>query len=54
MKNKATLKPITATYEEAKSSGGFARFFSKRNSLNLDRDVSSHRRYAWLYEDMLT
>ncbi|WP_299323715.1 hypothetical protein [Parasphingopyxis sp.] len=29
-------------------------FFSKRGHMNLRRDASQHRRFAYLYEDMLT
>lgn len=29
-------------------------FFTKRGALDLKRDSSGHRRYVWLYEDMLT
>ncbi|NNC52122.1 MAG: hypothetical protein HKO08_03670 [Erythrobacter sp.] len=29
------------------------RFFQMRGGLDLSRDTSSHRRYAWLYEDVL-
>jgi len=41
-------------YCRASSTGSFARFFGRRNGLDLDRDASGHRRFAWLYEDMLT
>ncbi|MGP1282719.1 MAG: hypothetical protein ACTS1X_07065 [Parasphingopyxis sp.] len=29
------------------------RFFGRRGQLDLDRDASQHRRFAYLYEDML-
>lgn len=38
----------------AASMGDTARFFGKRGELSLKRDRSAHRRYAYLYEDMLT
>jgi len=38
----------------AASAGPFARFFRLRGALDLTRDTSGHRRYAWLHEDMLT
>lgn len=41
-------------YHKAPSTGRFARFFGQRGGLDLSRDSSGHRRYAWLYEDMLT
>ena len=44
----------TAEYKRAASTGPFSRFFNRRGGLNLKRDCSGHRRYAWLYEDMLT
>lgn len=28
-------------------------FFRKRGALDLSRDTSRHRRFAWLYEDTL-
>ena len=43
-----------ARYSKAASTGTFARFFGRRTELDLGRDCSGHRRYAWLYEDMLT
>ncbi|QIQ85352.1 hypothetical protein [Erythrobacter sp.] len=39
---------------QAASAGPFARFFRRRGALDLTRDASGHRRYAWLHEDMLT
>ena len=47
-------RDFTATFRKAASTGPFARFFRRRGGLDLTRDCSSHRRYAWLYEDMLT
>ena len=29
------------------------RFFTRRGNLDLTRDSSAHRRYAFLYEDMM-
>ena len=29
------------------------RFFTRRGNLDLTRDTSGHRRYAFLYEDMM-
>ncbi|WP_435417010.1 hypothetical protein WAB17_08915 [Parerythrobacter aurantius] len=29
------------------------RFFKRRGTLDLTRDTSAHRRYAFLYEDMM-
>lgn len=30
------------------------RFFNQRRHLNLDRDTSQHRRFAVLYDDLLS
>ena len=49
-----TPRHFTANFRKAASTGPFARFFRRRGGLDLTRDCSSHRRYAWLYEDMLT
>lgn len=49
-----TPMDFTATFREAASTGPFSRFFKRRGGLDLSRDCSSHRRYAYLYEDMLT
>ena len=45
---------FTQNYKQAASAGPFARFFTRRGALDLKRDSAGHRRYAWLYEDMLT
>lgn len=31
-----------------------ANFFMRRGELDLTRDSAAHRRYHWLYEDMLS
>jgi hypothetical protein len=63
MRNNATIRRATAApapdhfrarNAQAASAGPFARFFGRRGGLDLDRDSSGHRRYAWLHEDMLT
>lgn len=28
-------------------------FFSRRGDLNLKNDTSAHRRYTWMFEDLL-
>ncbi|MBH5321938.1 hypothetical protein [Aurantiacibacter sediminis] len=47
-------KTIQATFHEASSHGEQSRFLRKRGKLDLSHDRSGHRRFAWLYEDMLT
>ncbi|WP_018147866.1 hypothetical protein [Henriciella marina] len=30
-----------------------ASFFNQRGNLNLENDTASHRRYTWMFEDLL-
>jgi|GEM_PF-6545882 len=30
-----------------------ASFFNQRGNLNLESDTTSHRRYTWMFEDLL-
>ncbi|MGF1454246.1 MAG: hypothetical protein ACFB6R_02585 [Alphaproteobacteria bacterium] len=36
-----------------KESGAAQDFFDQCGALSLDKDRSQHRRYAWLFEDLL-
>lgn len=48
---------VTRSIEPRRAFDGrslYNRFFNRRGRLRLDRDQSQHRRYAALYDDMLS
>ncbi|MFP4519681.1 MAG: hypothetical protein ACLFQ5_09505 [Oceanicaulis sp.] len=54
MTRQSPADPRPARRRTADRRSGRDRFFNARGALALDRDRSGHRRYAALYDDLLS